>query len=277
MSMRNRFQGKSPAAALAGLALTTAAPLVAVAGPLPAATADIHGYLGLTPYDYGSVSIPSTITSVGPHGDTISSVSINGPDGPSVSVVAGPYNTSYASLTYYYEVNGPAGQMVPVDLTGILQTSSAEPYLLSNALAQISGSIASGHAAACIGNFSFCEIYSALYPSVNVDMVLQVPSDTVESLTLFAYGVGEYADFGAAQYSYTASVDPLLTIDPSAGGGYSIAVSPGVYNGAVAPAGGVPEPAIWALMLLGFGGLGARLRRHRARACAIAKSASIAV
>lgn len=34
--------------------------------------------------------------------------------------------------------------------------------------------------------------------------------------------------------------------------------------------GGVPEPASWALMLVGFGGLGALLRRHRARGEAVA-------
>ena len=33
---------------------------------------------------------------------------------------------------------------------------------------------------------------------------------------------------------------------------------------------GVPEPASWALMLVGFGGLGAALRRSR-RGCALVK------
>lgn len=36
--------------------------------------------------------------------------------------------------------------------------------------------------------------------------------------------------------------------------------------GGAAPIGVVPEPASWAMMLLGFGGLGALLRRRRARA-----------
>lgn len=34
--------------------------------------------------------------------------------------------------------------------------------------------------------------------------------------------------------------------------------------------GGVPEPATWAMMLVGFGGLGAMLRRHRRQAVALA-------
>lgn len=50
--------------------------------------------------------------------------------------------------------------------------------------------------------------------------------------------------------------------------------TPGAGNGAPATltvsdgAGGVPEPAAWTMMLLGFGGLGAALRRRRASAYA---------
>ena len=40
-----------------------------------------------------------------------------------------------------------------------------------------------------------------------------------------------------------------------------------VYAGNAAPVllGGVPEPASWALMMIGFGGLGALLRRRRSQ------------
>ena len=38
----------------------------------------------------------------------------------------------------------------------------------------------------------------------------------------------------------------------------------GVDNFQIAGAGGIPEPATWAMMLMGFGGLGAMLRRRRA-------------
>lgn len=48
-------------------------------------------------------------------------------------------------------------------------------------------------------------------------------------------------------------------------------VSPfGSGEGAIALGGGVPEPATWALMLLGFGGLGAALRRSRRQAATLA-------
>jgi hypothetical protein len=62
-----------------------------------------------------------------------------------------------------------------------------------------------------------------------------------------------------------ASADPLITIDPSFANAaeYSIVVSPGVAN-ALPPAMAVPEPSIWAMMLIGFSGLSyAGYRRAR--------------
>jgi hypothetical protein len=67
-----------------------------------------------------------------------------------------------------------------------------------------------------------------------------------------------------------------VTIDLD-GGGFGLGAVTGqqmltdnfTVNGNVMTAGGVPEPASWALMMLGFGGVGAILRR-RARTAAIA-------
>lgn len=52
----------------------------------------------------------------------------------------------------------------------------------------------------------------------------------------------------------SAEIDPYFTAPPGAGGEFIF--SPGVT------AGGVPEPAAWSLMVAGFGGLGALIRRH---------------
>jgi hypothetical protein len=53
----------------------------------------------------------------------------------------------------------------------------------------------------------------------------------------------------------TAFVDPMFNVPD----GYTLLLSPGISNG-------VPEPATWATMLVGFGAMGAALRRRRATA-----------
>jgi hypothetical protein len=67
----------------------------------------------------------------------------------------------------------------------------------------------------------------------------------------------------------SASIDPFIFIDPSFAhaGDYQIVVDSAVANALPPDNGGgsdgVPEPATWALMLAGFGGLGVAMRRRR--------------
>ncbi len=58
-----------------------------------------------------------------------------------------------------------------------------------------------------------------------------------------------------------ASIDPLFTVDPKfdLANDFQFNFSSGVGNSAMT----VPEPATWAMMLVGFGGLGAAMRRRR--------------
>jgi hypothetical protein len=62
---------------------------------------------------------------------------------------------------------------------------------------------------------------------------------------------GDASGLGGA--SISGFVDPMITVPT----GYELILSPGI---------GVPEPASWALMLAGFGSLGAAMRRRRALA-----------
>lgn len=65
-----------------------------------------------------------------------------------------------------------------------------------------------------------------------------------------------YLGFGAANSGAAETMDGGLTWSPGYEYGSSIAVA--LYG----TGGGVPEPATWALMLLGFGGIGAAVRRR---------------
>src|SRR5258708_2842345 len=64
--------------------------------------------------------------------------------------------------------------------------------------------------------------------------------------------------------SATAFLDPLFSIDPSTpnAGQYSFLFSAGIGNG---PIGGVPEPSTWAMMLLGFAGIGFMAYRRKSK------------
>ena len=73
--------------------------------------------------------------------------------------------------------------------------------------------------------------------------------------------------FGQPFEHIFASIDPTITIDQTfydnlglTADNFALVVEPGLPG---ADSGGVPEPAAWALMLGGFGAVGALLRRRR--------------
>lgn len=71
---------------------------------------------------------------------------------------------------------------------------------------------------------------------------------------------------GAGYYGLRFMIDAGLTYGYATLGvnGYNFAAV--TYEGAPVAVGGVPEPATWAMMLGGFGLIGAATRRHRPRA-----------
>lgn len=72
--------------------------------------------------------------------------------------------------------------------------------------------------------------------------------------------------FGGSD-TFSGTLDPTFAIAPgfANAGAYSFIFSDGIGN-APLDSGGVPEPSAWAMMLLGFAGLGVAGRRRRARA-----------
>jgi hypothetical protein len=67
--------------------------------------------------------------------------------------------------------------------------------------------------------------------------------------------------FGSLNAQGTALVDPMFTIDPSLQG-YTLLFSNGVDN---ATLGAVPEPSTWAMLLIGFAGLGFAAHRRQSK------------
>jgi hypothetical protein len=84
--------------------------------------------------------------------------------------------------------------------------------------------------------------FSTLPNDLTIDTTLAVQADVIFEVQM-QINAGAFAS-GSAQ----ASVDPVFSVPA----GYSLEFSPGVGNLAST----VPEPPTWAMMLLGFAGLG---------------------
>lgn len=76
-------------------------------------------------------------------------------------------------------------------------------------------------------------------------------------------GRTRYTDrFGTAPGTAYAFIDPLITLNPALGPGYTLTIGGGQVGNGTPGAAAVPEPASWALMLVGFGVAGVTLRRR---------------
>jgi len=110
------------------------------------------------------------------------------------------------------------------------------------------------------------------------DTTVDVSTDGLTWLSVgFVTGSTRGIDIDAFGYNSTSAFRYVRLIDVLAEGGVGNGGSVGADIDAVGaistraftpPDGGVPEPSTWAMMLLGFGGLGAALRRSRRLAMA---------
>jgi hypothetical protein len=157
-----------------------------------------------------------------------------------------------ATLTYSVEVVGP-GQTVSLDFNAIANSSSR------------GGSFAY---AETVGEFGFADgsyqvfgktctvmlyclsVGGAPGDNGNTNGAVLASTDVPFSVLLFTQ---IHATPGG---SSSAFIDPYFSIDPSTPDAqdYQIFLSAGVEN--IGPAGAVPEPSTWVMMLIGFAGLG---------------------
>jgi hypothetical protein len=201
-----------------------------------------------------SVTIPASIP-----GDGSSGAGVQGNAGRDPSVFAGAnavgigVNVSASiSLQYYVEIFGPSGivpQPVPVTVNTVLSVSGetlAGATWTSTAMVSLNSHSISDTASSINNVPSFA-------PSTLIfDQTIGLMTDKPYSINLSADVQAQSLVVGDAANTVFASVDPTLT----APDGYSIFFSDGIGNS-------VPEPSTWAMMLIGFAGLGFMAYRRK--------------
>ena len=93
---------------------------------------------------------------------------------------------------------------------------------------------------------------------------------------------GSYSQQNSFRFNWANSFNPLFGFDASQNGSYSVNLSTFLggqtqyslsaiaqFGGGASTSGAVPEPATWAMMLLGFGAMGVALRRQKPSAGAL--------
>lgn len=202
---------------------------------------------------------------------------------PSVSgsgtAAAGTTVFGGASLQYEFEITGPNGQQDPIQamLTGLYNVKAGIPASLALGDNSTAGIQLSVCPTACFvaGNTSLGDVTAnagsnfadagdnLLHP---YQLSLSLLSNTIYQIYIGA-NVSVFNTHGSSAVTANAFLDPHISFtltDSNANASlYGLQLSTGISAGPAPSPSAAPEPAIWATMLLGFGGLGAMLRRQR--------------
>lgn len=282
-----------------GFSALLLAPAQSIAQTAPSLPASF-GLAQLSSWDTHSWGVDTWIPA-----QTVTLSTQNDSSSATVSVAGDPYvlakvsypqgndvDDPFATLTYFFEVYGPKNTAVSLNATGIIGNGlqSASPYSFSESFLEVynPGSTKIATVAACV-NVASCTGYNPKPASINQIFVPGAPryvlntlSDiyqatyninfTVETNTVYEILLGAEVNIsgnGDIPGSGISYIDPTLTISPnflSSNPGYQIAFSQGISQ-----ASAVPEPSTWAMMLIGFAGIGfAGLRRAKPDATALA-------
>ncbi len=177
-------------------------------------------------------------------------------------------------LQYYFTVEAPVGappRTVPVET--YYQLGS----LFSNAVFQVTGTVQASSPlriafdTSICGSAEFCYSFQIPVSVQTFEETIDLEPGIVESVSLAASIFFLYSSSLTANFSGGVLVDPTFTIDPAflqQNPGYSLQFSPGIGDSPTS----VPEPATWAMMLVGFGGLGAAIRVSRYFTCPVRRA-----
>ena len=156
-----------------------------------------------------------------------------------------------ASYTYYFAIT-PVSPTVPnlitVVLHGIISVAGSGGGVGSGSvtLSQITGASVDGE------ELTEETLFTQSGPGrFDEPTLVSTEYEYAVALQVGAGAPGNGGSFAAAE------IDPTITIDGPNAADYSIVYGPGVV-----PTGAVPEPATWAMMILGLGLVGSSMRRR---------------
>lgn len=196
---------------------------------------------------------------------------------PSLNVRAGGFDgaefsggRAHVALEYFMEIVGPGSGLAPLHVLGaggVTSFNGGDGFAsldMATPGIEFRTAVDSHSGVLTIGDADGLQLIVPDGSSFGIDGTMLFPINTVIDVRMVAIADSDI-EFGPSAAS--ALIDPIFSIDPSFAnaGLYSIITSDGIGNGG---AGGVPEPSVWALMLVGFGTLGAALRRRRRPASA---------
>jgi hypothetical protein len=228
---------------------------------------------GLSTTSSGTITTGSNTIVVPGSGGTVSA-QINATTSPSPSISALVSNTGATylytaaatnNLDYYISIVGPDASAVPLLVNSQGSFTSTGCCVNSGTYAQFVLLVDSAQAFVnfgtagleVLGNTGF-----TINTSSNSASITGTLSEAANRSILVHMHVTSVI-LGNSDRSIGAFLDPLFSIDPNFAGAsnYSIETSFGIGNGV----GAVPEPSTWALMILGFCGLGfmAHLRKSK--------------
>jgi hypothetical protein len=248
----------------------------ASASPLPVATfgggvgIDLNAGGGSLTHT-GSSSFTGSVSAVVPGIGGTATAQIQGTISPSPSISAFTSNSGAADLfaasaqnilDYYIRIVGPNASAVPLLVnsqaaftSSNLVFGSGSQFVLSvdsNTIAYVGFGVAGlevfQHTGLINGSFNALSITQTLTEASNKDILVHMfVSSTIAGNSVESIG---------------AFLDPIFSIDPSFLGAsnYSIETSAGIGNVSA-----VPEPSTWAMMILGFGGVGFMAYRRKSK------------
>jgi hypothetical protein len=223
---------------------------------------------------------PGTLTSDDCPGGGPCAVTATASDTGLVSTAGGASNIAgaggYASFSFNFEVVGGNGSTVsvPMFFNGAINTtvSGVEVGVFAQATAVASVAVYTqvGEVADLYSCSELAEVYCSGSPAGTAPSAVNVPftieANTVGNVAIGVEGTGTAQQVGASG-EFSATADPIVAIQPSflaSHPGYSL-----VFDQGYQPPSAVPEPSTWAMLIVGFAGLGyAGLRRSRARRAA---------